>query len=72
MLTAVITIDGKQAGTVVCKNIDGAYNDRAEYEYLYTGDAPPIIKGRVFHHKPNGAIALLKEVCEDIETKGGR
>ena len=41
-----------------------------DYEYYRVGEK--IIRGTVKHFRDNGAVALLKEICEDIETKGGK
>ena len=43
-----------------------------EYSYEYYKPGELIIKGSVQHYRPNGAVALMKEICEDIETKGGK
>ena len=39
--------------------------NECDYEYYRPGES--IIQGTVRHHPPNGAIALLKEICEDID-----
>ena len=42
---------------------------RCTYEYYKPGDQ--IVKGAVEHYCPDGEIALLQKLCEDILKKGG-
>jgi hypothetical protein len=86
MLTADIRINGALIGHIYCvneKTINPPGDDRFhpvpivtskwyEYSYEYYRPGEGIIKGAVQHYRPNGAAALLKEICEDIETKGGK
>jgi len=86
MLTAMLQLDDEVIGTVYCVNAgplaapeETKKEDRnseegewCEFAYEYHRECARTIRGTVKHYRPNGAIALMKEICEDIETKGGK
>lgn len=84
MITAELRINTQLMGHIYCvneKDIPGPDGSRdwntalkgwCEYSYEYYKPGENIIKGTVEHYRPNGAIALMKEICEDIEGKGGK
>lgn len=72
MITAEIRINGQFLGHVYCVNEEGDPDDWCDYSYEYYRPEQGLIKGEVRHFRPNGAAALLKEIFEDIETKGGK
>jgi len=80
MLTVDIKENGRLIGHIVAVNQDVKGVTKAEwlagwraYEYEYT---PYKTKGnrkvgQVAHCRTNGATALVKEICEDLEAKHG-
>lgn len=85
MITAEIRVSGRLIAHVYCVNeepVPGPGNRwdardtewyRYSYEYLSVGEgAKGVINGEVKHFRPNGAAALMKEIFEDVETKGGK
>lgn len=72
MLTVEMHVGTHYTGRISCTrktSVDEPEWNAYSYEYYVVGKE--VIKGTVKHHTPNGAIGLLKEICEDIETKGG-
>ena len=74
MITAEIRVNCGLIGHIYCVNEVQTEPPGEWYAYSYEYYMPgeQVIKGTVKHYRPNGAIALLKEICEDIETKGGK
>ena len=84
MLMVGLHLNDDPIGTVYCVNagpvsdLPGDTNKHADpdqlyaYSYEYHKPNSQIIRGTVRHYRLNGTVALLKEICEDIETKGGK
>lgn len=87
MITAEIRHDSKMIGHInaACVKqmprppgddkfhpMPGVTSQWYEYTYEYYKPGEAIITGTVQHYHPNGAAALMKEIFEDIETKGGK
>lgn len=72
MITAELRVNCGFIGHIYCVNIGGDDDDWCDYRYEYYTPDEKVISGRVKHFRPNGAIALMKEICEDIETQGGK
>ena len=83
MLTAEIKINGVMIAHVYAVNkglVPRTTEKKAHpfcgefctYAYEYYRPEHTVIRGKVEHFRPNGAAALLKEICEDIEGKGGK
>lgn len=72
MITAEIRINTQLIGNIYCVRKTATDMDWCEYSYEYYKPGHGLIQGLVKHYQPNGAIALFKEICEDIETKGGK
>lgn len=83
MFTVQMHRNDEVIGTVYCVNSSPVVNTAdasdeneehgmwCEYAYEYHQHGVVAHRGTVKHYRPNGAVALLKEICEDIEAKGG-
>lgn len=77
MMTVEFHVGAHYTGRISCTrekpvDVSAVSPEWYVYSYEYYVVGKEIIKGTVKHHSPNGAIALLKEICEDIESKGGK
>jgi len=72
MITAEIRVNTQLIGHIYCVNEVGDDDGWCQYSYEYYCPGEGTIKGTVRHYRPNGAVALMKEICEDIETQGGK
>jgi hypothetical protein len=72
MITAEIRVNAQLVGHIYCVNTGNHTNGWHKYRYEYYRPDGGIIKGEIEHFRDNGAIALVKEICEDVETKGGQ
>jgi len=78
MLTCDIKVNGRRIATISAVNQGKKGITLSEFElgwrkYLYKYDnyePKQQLQGSVHHFRPSGAIALIKEICEDLETKG--
>ena len=77
MITAEIKVNGVMIAHVYVVNqgaasLDPDVDGLCEYHYEYYRPEHSVIRGKAEHFRPNGAAALLKEVFEDVEGKGGK
>ena len=77
MITAEIKVNGAMIAHVYAVNQGEAsilpeVKDMCFYTYEYYRPEHTVIRGKVTHFRPNGAAALLKEIFEEVETKGGK
>jgi hypothetical protein len=78
MLQVEIKVNGRIIATVKAVNQDKKGLTPAEFDdgwrqYLYEYDYPNHTKceGTVLHFRKNGHVALIKEICEDLEATHG-
>jgi len=72
MLTAEIKVDGNTIAHIYAVKDGDTVGELRDYVFEYYRPERGVIKGKVRHHRPNGAVALLKEICENVEMQGGK
>lgn len=76
MITAELRVNGQFIGHIYARNEGGEVNGWCEYRYecytLNDDSGNSLVNGKVRHFRPNGAVALFKEICEDVGTRGSK